>query len=266
MRREVPFFIGAIFGRWVRPGTPPSDLRWIDWDEDDPEPPQTVAVPNKVLADRYDPDELLGYGQVYAAQVCVLDACLEVLLDWLRTSPLGRETLLVVTSSRGFPMGEHLRVGASDGALFGELTQIPLMLRFPDALGAADRSPALVQPSDLAPTLAAWHDIADLEARGGQSLVPLIRGEADAIRECIGIANETQDRALVTPAWYLRQTHRPELFLRPDDRWAANDVADRCSDIVDALALTLKDYSQAAQLGCFDKTPPLSDELLNAPE
>ena len=54
--------------------------------------------------------------------------------------PGSDETLLTLTSSRGFPLGEHGRVGPCDGALFGELVHVPWMIRLPDAAGAALRS------------------------------------------------------------------------------------------------------------------------------
>ncbi len=263
---RVPFFHWCHFRALEYAWDAPLELRRIDWDEDDPEPPQAVAVPNRMLPASYDPDELLGYRQVYAAQVCVLDACVEVLLDWLRTSAEGRETLLVVASPRGFPLGEHLRVGAVDNALYTELTHIPLLIRFPDGLGGSDRAAALVQPSDLARTLAEWHGVPDPDDSCRTSLFPLIRGSQEAIRQCVGILGSEQESAFVTPAWYTRQSSTPELFLRPDDRWCANDVADRCSDVVESLSKAFSDYRQAVHLGHLNNFPALPPELLEGPD
>ena len=47
-----------------------------------------------------------------------------------------------------------------DQALFGELIQIPWIMRFPQQLAALVRSQALVQSSDLAATLASAAGIA----------------------------------------------------------------------------------------------------------
>jgi hypothetical protein len=244
----------------------PREFRLANHDEGDPEPPDSVLVPGKMLPKDYDPDELLGYSQVYAAQVNVLDACIRVVHDWLQTSPIGRETLLVVTSARGFPMGEHLRVGDRDGALYGELVQIPLLVRFPDMFNASDRSRCLVQPSDLAPTLLEWHGVPSERIMAGESIIPIIRGEYDRVRQCAGILGLQGERALITPAWHLRQGKGPELFSRPDDRWCANDVANRCVDVVEALSRILSQYHQAMQSGHISDLPAMEPHLLVAPD
>lgn len=262
---QRPFFQWCHLRAFGAAWDAPSELRRIDWGETDPEPPQTVTVPSTRLAACFDPDDVLGFTQVYAAQICVLDACMEVLLDWLRTHPIGRETLLVFVSPRGFPLGEHLRVGDVDEALYGELVHLPWMVRFPDFLGASDRSQALVQPSDLARTVAEWHGLPGLEITGGEGLIPVIRGDRVDVRQCVEVVGRNSELALITPAWYLRQAERPELFLRPDDRWCANDVADRCAEIVEALVKTLSEHHQASQLSQIDKFPPLPPELLSGP-
>jgi hypothetical protein len=235
-------------------------------EEGDPEPPDIVLAPNTMLPEHFDPDELLGLSQVYAAQVCVLDACLAVVRDWLTSSAVGRDTLLVVSSARGFPLGEHRRVGACDEAVFGELTRIPMVFRFPDQSGATDRSRALVQPSDLARTLCEWHSVGNESIAGGRSLLPAIKGDNGSSRQCVGILGLEVERALVTPAWYLRQGTNPELFLRPDDCWCANDVADRCPEITEAMSSVLSQYYQAMQSGQTEAIPALESHLLISPE
>jgi hypothetical protein len=260
------FLLWCHFGSLGTAWDAPREFRLTNHDEGDPEPPETVLVPRKMLPKDYDPDELLGFSQVYAAQVSVLDACIRVVHDWLRTSPIGRETLLVVTSARGFPMGEHLRVGDCDGALYGELVQIPLLVRFPDMFNSSDRSRCLVQPSDLAPTLLEWYGVPSERLSVGESMIPFIRGERDEIRQCAGILGLDAERALITPAWHLRQAKDPELFSRPDDRWCANDVANRCVDVVEALSGILSQYHQAMQYGQINDLPALKPHLLVAPD
>jgi len=48
-------------------------------------------------------------------------------------------------------------------------------------------------------------------------------------------------RSLRTPAWFLHQptTHPPQLYVKPDDRWETNDVANRCPDIVEQMIAQL---------------------------
>ncbi len=104
-------------------------------DEEDPPPPEFVEVPNRWLADDYDPDELLGVTHAYAGQVSLLDMCLGALLDQLQQTGLNASTQLTLLGARGFPLGEHLRIGVCDEALYNETAQVPWLMRFHDGLG-----------------------------------------------------------------------------------------------------------------------------------
>jgi arylsulfatase A-like enzyme len=221
----------------------------------------------------YDPDELLGICQAYAGQVSLLDLSLGGLLETLRASPFGEQTLLAVTSARGFPLGEHLRLGAVDDALYGELVQVPWMLRLPGAAGAMDRSQALVQPADLQSTLLDWWDLSDSQKPGaGQSLLPLVRGERETLRDHACIISAGGERGIRTPGWYLRspvnraEAVEPagvELFAKPDDRWEVNDVADRCAETAEALQSALDRFEAAAQTDSLDQLAPLDESLVD---
>ena len=188
------------------------------------------------------------------------------------------ETLLTVTSSRGFPLGEHGRVGPCDEALFSELVHVPWMLRFPDAAHAAVRSQALVEPADLWATLLEWcckdcgkgdsPIFADakigavpLSPTGG-SVLPLIRQEAVLPRDRLCIVGDNGQRAIRTPAWYLRACEEPELFAKPDDRWDINNVSSRCGEVVECLQDALVQYELALSSGRVSDLPPLNDVLV----
>ena len=111
-----------------------------------------------------------------------------------------------------------------------------MMIRFPGGRSAARRSQTLVTPADLRPTLLDWWSI---DSRGpatfGKSLMPIIRGESSSVRDRLLLGSLGAQTAIRTPAWYMRLTDPAELFVKPDDRWEINDVADRCHDVVDRL-------------------------------
>ena len=56
------------------------------------------------------------------------------------------------------------------------------------------------------------------------------------------------------------------MFCKPDDRWEANDVANRCQDVVEGLQKTLAQYQQAMMAGEAAQLPPLDDVLLRGLE
>ena len=168
----------------------------------------------------------------------------------------------MLASARGFPLGEHRRVGAYDGSLYGELVHVPLWMRFPDSLGEAVRSRALVRPADLWGTLLEWWNVPDLPpSTDAASLMPLVREEVESIRDRVCLVAGGSERAIRTPAWYLREAIESELFAKPDDRWEVNDVADRCQDVVDLLRNAYTEYQRALASGELDSLPPL-DEIL----
>lgn len=233
----------------------------------DPPPPRSAEVPGGMLAEDYDPDMLLGVSQAYAGQVALLDVCMGALMEALRESPLADETLVALLSARGFPLGEHRRVGPCDEAVYGELVQIPMMLRFPDGTGAACRSSALVHPADLRPTLLEWWGIDDeVSSPSGKSLMPLVGETGSWLRDRLCLKGPDGQRAIRTPAWYLRRGDTPELFAKPDDRWEVNNVADRCREVAEELDEEAERFEQHLQSGTLDDLPPLNEVLLRGLE
>ncbi len=221
----------------------PLEYREAYADVDDPEPYCGAEPPERVLPADYDPDELLGIVHAYAGQISLLDICLGGLLNWLDDCP----ALLAVAGARGFPLGEHGRVGLCNSPLYGELVHVPMLLRTPDGYAAAARSQALVQPADLSATLV---ELAGLHAPAeafGRSLLPVLRGERERVRDGVLLAGPGSEQAVRTPAWYFRAVEPPELFVKPDDRWEANNVANRCREIVELFATTLAKATQATQ-------------------
>ena len=85
------------------PWDAPLEFRNRYAEEEDPEPPKFVQVPDYRLADDYDPDELLGITHAYAGQVSLWDLCLGAFLDHLAESGLVARTQLTLLSAPVFP-------------------------------------------------------------------------------------------------------------------------------------------------------------------
>jgi len=219
----------AMHGDWDAP----YEFRQALADEDDPDPPTTIEPPHLKLAPNYDPDITLGLQQAYGAQVTVLDACLGVLLDYLQSAPLEGETLLCITSPRGYPLGEHLSVGGEE--LFGELLQTPLMIRTPDTT-VGYRDLTLTCISDLSATLQSWFGLSNEKSEQTE-------GEQSEGRNLLArenppealIAEHNGQRSIRTAEWFLHDGEEQKLYAKPDDRWEVNNVADRCPLEVEEL-------------------------------
>jgi arylsulfatase A-like enzyme len=220
------------------PWDAPQEMRKQFADEEDPESPSFTTIPNLILPEDYDPDELLGITHGYAGQISLFDACLGVFLAAFDESPLAANTLFLLVGVRGFPLGEHLRVGECDAALYNELTHVPLVVRYPDQCGALARSQALVSHEDVSRILAEWLEIKTNHPPAVRYRA-LANADSPVWRDHL-IFRSARDRAIRTPAWYLRESDsgngpKRELYVKPDDRWEVNDVADRCADITTQL-------------------------------
>ncbi len=256
-----PFCLWIHARGMAAPWDAPLELRDRFADEEDPEPPRVVEVPNHWLPNDFDPDEPLGIKHAYAGQVALLDLCLGGLLDEFDASPLAATTQLTFLSTAGFPLGEHRRIGSCDDALYNERTQLVWMMRFPDEMGRLARSQALVQPTDLPVSLLEWLEIdrGRLAGTNASSLIPLVRGEVDSLRDRLLMVGP-HDRAMRTSAWHLRQplTGAAELYSKPSDRWEVSEVANLLPDIVLGMQAALEEI---VVTGPVTGVPPLDEAL-----
>lgn len=227
----------GLYGPWDAPYA----LReqFVELSEGDPPPPTFVAPPHRKLPADVDPDELLGISRAYAAQVQALDFCCGAFLDAIRPVLESGETLLVLTSPRGYPLGEHARVGLFDDGLYGELVHVPLVIRHPRGCGAATRDFGFVQPADICSTLLAWWGQPAGTGTGLDLLPTLLAG--GPIARQYAVSRCGTELAVRTRGWFGRlPAGRPlELYVKPDDRFEANDVATRCPDVAAELATVL---------------------------
>lgn len=244
---------GALAGGWDAP----PEYRERFRDEDDPAPPTWLHPPDKQLAKEFDPDEVLGVRQAYAGQIALLDTCLGALLDALSEFPATGETLLVLTSPRGLALGEHGAIGACGDRLYGEILHTPLLVRFPDGRHAAERASGLVQPPDLHSLLARWFSEERFERPGDNAAIQSVF-ETCASHPEIACSVSSGQRSIRTPAWFLRESPSGiELYAKPDDRGEVNEVAQRCSEVVEGLIAKLEEFAAAARAGRLADLPSL---------
>ncbi len=247
-------------------------------DQDDPPPPDLVVPPSRILDENFDPDELLGFQQAYAGQVALLDTCLGTMLDTVREKS---NTLIIVAGCRGFPLGEHRVVGDAQRNAFSELIHFPLLVRDPTGRGQLARSSALVKPSDIRSTLTEWFRpngqfIDSSQPSQTTGLWPLILGERTELRDRIATRIGDQEHSLRTVMWHLRSLGSDpscsELYVKPDDRFEANDVSSRCGEVVAALQQAGEDLAKAQTqttvlttgTGDADNFPPLPEAATHA--
>lgn len=141
-------------------------------------PPYGVGVQaNGILSERQARQVRACYG----AKLTMIDAWLGRVMDALDRTGLWDTTAVFVTTDHGHYLGEKDTWGKPASPIFEPLGHIPLLVAWP---GAAPRAvDALTTAVDLHAT---WLDLFGAQAKHvthGRSLVPLLRGEADSIRD-----------------------------------------------------------------------------------
>jgi arylsulfatase A-like enzyme len=163
-------------------------------------------------------EELDHIRALYMAESTMVDHWFGVLLDKIEELGLTEDTAVIFVSDHGYLFGEHDILGKSllpdDGRfiefipLYDEIRRTPLLIRLPDQSGGQHIS-ALAQGPDLMPTMLEMAGLIATEAMGGQaktqalqcgvfytetwefnpenihgtSLMPLMRGETDRLRD-----------------------------------------------------------------------------------
>lgn len=116
-----------------------------------------------------------SYLRDYLAVVRSMDDNIGRLLDYLDTSGLSDDTIVIYASDQGFYLGEH---GWFDKRfMYDESYRTPLLVRWPDVVAAGSVNSDLVSNLDFAQTLL---DVAQVPAdpsMQGASLVPILKGE-----------------------------------------------------------------------------------------
>jgi hypothetical protein len=259
-----PQVMWVHFRGYRGPWDAPLKLRASLLEEGDPEPPTFVKPPGLASCD--DQDALLAYRAAYAAQTMVLDECVGGLL--LAAEPgEAVELLLVLTGARGFALGEHGVVGGECPQLYGELLHLPCLVHTSGSSPAPPRRRGLATPTDLGATLLAWVGGPGVGRRTAG--VDLRNGTSSARQYVVsrGVAGE---QSLRTDGWFLRRPASAgesdavavELYVKPDDRWEANDVADRCPHDADELLALLDRADGEPDAAAF---PQDSTDAANVP-
>ncbi|MGH3147731.1 MAG: sulfatase, partial [Rubrobacter sp.] len=163
-----PFFMVVDSYDPHEPWDPPED--YVQLYDDGPydlkEPYSIIYGPSDYLVDR----ELERMRARYAAELTMMDRWLGRFLDKMEELGLFENTLLVLLSDHGIPLGEHGITGKPPYSLYPELTDIPFFIRHPEGQGAGEASDYHASTHDVAPTILGFLGIDTPEQMEGQDL------------------------------------------------------------------------------------------------
>ena len=152
----------------------------------------------------YTEEELHHVRMLYAEKVTMVDRQFGYLLDQLRRLGPERDTLVLVVSDHGEPMGNgkhgHGIMRKCRPWPYEELVHAVMMLRAP-GLPAGKRIKSFVQSVDVAPTVCEWLGIGVHPDMQGKSLLALARGEVDKVRDFAVAGYYRYSWSIITDEW-----------------------------------------------------------------
>lgn len=205
---------------------------------------------------------------LYAGEVTLVDRWVGELLDCVRNLGLYDNTLIMHVSDHGEPFGEHGIIRKAQPWNYEELAHVPWIIRHPEGAGRGKAVSALVQPTDLMPTVLDFLGIATpltlpfsaprrsaqlfpqdmvLDTHSvslhGHSLLPLMRGEAQKVRDYAFTGHHNQQWSIRSEDWTYLMPLRPEA-----GRLGGPELYDRRRDLAEQHNVLAQHPDVAADL------------------
>lgn len=155
------------------------DLYEKEGDYDGPDFTHPSYAPNE-----FTPEETEHLRRRCKALTTMTDRHLGEILDVLDKYNMWEDTMVILTTDHGYHLGEHGYMAKNYMAPYNEVFHIPLMAAAPGV--APGRCKAVTQNIDVFPTVLEYFGIGDEVLQypiHGRSLLPLLRGEKQAVRE-----------------------------------------------------------------------------------
>lgn len=225
--KDKPFCILGSYCSPHKPFDPPKRyLDMVPYEEtDDFIPGYTESADGKKIVKEMTPEEkrqIYKKRRAYKAMIRLLDDQVGRIFDYLEKEDLLNNTVLLFASDHGEMMGDHNRIQKS--IYWKESCTVPLAIRHPDYL----RGGVCDAPVELIDAAATMLDAAGLDPEQAlkktwpafnsqipcRSLMPVVRGEADSVREFSFTEHDAKWHMLETREWkYVKylQTGSPDI-------------------------------------------------------
>jgi len=205
---------------------------WPNWNEDLSDNSGVMRKFSKFHRTEWvTPDKLSRIIGKYYGFITLIDEEIGRILDTLKKAGKYEETLIVFTADHGSTVGSHGAWDKGQG-MYDCITRIPFIISHPSLKSRV--SDAFVSLVDLAPTFLdlAGQPHGDMD---GRSLMPILTGDADSVREDYII---TESFGLYAPCW-MRMVRTPttkyifstvgddEFYDLANDPWETENILDK---------------------------------------
>lgn len=193
----------GLAGEWVRENRAAGKLfLWVDsFDPHEPwTPPQAfdrftdpdyrgkriILPPGGPASAHFSAEEIAFIRGLYAGEVAYVDHYVGRFLQTLREQGYFDDSLILLLADHGHPLADHGKFLKGSDRLYNELLKVPFMIRFPGGQYGGTRLRALGQFHDVLPTILEAVGLGNnTEALAGRSLLPVIRGQVDRVRDVV---------------------------------------------------------------------------------
>jgi len=221
------------------PWTPPREFdRYTDPNYDGK---RIILPPGGPAAVHFDEKEITYIRGLYAGECAYVDHYVGQFLARLKELDLYNNSLIILAADHGHPLADHGKFLKGGDRLYNELLKVPFLIRFPGGEYGGRRMDALAAFHDVLPTLLDAIGLgSNLEALPGRSLLPLIRGEVESVRQAvISGYHEAADRCVRDKEWsYIRrpQSEPDELYHLVNDPQERVNLIDEYPEEAQRLA------------------------------
>jgi len=146
----------------------------------------------------------------YLGAVSQVDHAVGRMLDWVRSSSVADNTIVVYGSDHGDYAAEHGIMEKAPGICADAITRIPFIWWWPGRLKAGHVAPEIVESVDMAPTLCALAGLDVLETFDGKDISRLLRGERGDVHK-LGVTEFAWSKSVRKGRWRLVY-YPPEMF------------------------------------------------------
>lgn len=200
-----------------------------------------ILPPGGDASQYFSVEEIKRIRSLYAGEVAYVDAMVGELVKALKEAGRYDETVIFFLSDHGHPLADHGKFLKGPDRMYSELLKVPFGFKLPGRMHGGQRVKKLAQFPDFLPTLLDAAGLSNnMSAVQGRSLLPIVQGDVEAIRQAaISGFHGGQDRCIRNETWslILRPGDMPdELYdLENDPREQRNMIMER-RDVAEQLA------------------------------
>ena len=206
-----------------------------------------VTMPIPGPTEGYMTDEEIRHTMgLYAGKVTMCDKWDGIFFDALKRMGMWDNTLIVFFTDHGEPFGEHGIICKAKCYPYEELVRLPFMIHHPQGLGSGQVFDQLGQTVDVAPTIL---DFLGIDAKylrmQGESLLPIMRGEKEKIRDHAYVGHWNQSVRINDHEWafiYYMLPRDNELYRYAEDKEMKNNLIDKYPEKAMELELTMRRF------------------------